>query len=76
MINTERILQEIEKTYMPLSNKCKQEFIACSKVSTFKRGDVVVSEGQFSKRPINCGRLSRAYYLKDGKISRIGLHLK
>lgn len=68
MINTERILQEIEKTYMPLSNKCKQEFIACSKVSTFKRGDVVVSEGQFSKKAyLIVEGCSRAYYLKDGK---------
>lgn len=43
-------------------------FIACSKVSTFKRGDVVVSEGQFSKKAyLIVEGCSRAYYLKDGK---------
>ncbi|GAA0876055.1 Crp/Fnr family transcriptional regulator [Wandonia haliotis] len=67
-MNTEKILNEIGGIYLPLTNECKQEFIANSKVSTFKRGEVVVREGQFSKKAyLIVEGCSRAYYLKDGK---------
>ena len=67
-MNTEKILNEIGEIYLPLNYECQQELIAYSKVSTFKRGEVVVREGQFSKKAyLIVEGCSRAYYLKDGK---------
>tara|TARA_R110000850_G_C9990883_1_gene467013 strand:- start:5109 stop:5690 length:582 start_codon:yes stop_codon:yes gene_type:complete len=67
-MNTEKIFHEIGEMYLPLSNECQQDFIAITKVSTFKRGEVVVREGQFSKKAyLIVAGCSRAYYLKDGK---------
>ncbi len=67
-MDVEKILNEIGKIYSPLSNECQQEFIVSSKISTFKRGEVVVREGQFSEKAyLIIKGCSRAYYLKDGK---------
>lgn len=67
-MDTEKTLIEIGEIYSPLTNECQEEFIANSKVSAFKRGEVVVREGQFSKKAyLIVEGCSRAYYLKDGK---------
>lgn len=67
-MNTEKILNEIGEIYSPLSKACQREFIANSKVSMFKRGEIVVRQGQFSKKAYLIVKgCSRAYYLKDGK---------
>ncbi len=67
-MNIEKILNKIGETYSPISIECQQEFIANSKISTFKKGEIVVREGQFSKKGyLIMQGCSRAYYLKDGK---------
>ncbi len=67
-MDVEKILTEIGETYSPLSNECQQEFIANSKVSTYKKGGIIIREGQFSKNAyLIIKGCSRAYYLKDGK---------
>ncbi|WP_338791773.1 Crp/Fnr family transcriptional regulator [Bernardetia sp. MNP-M8] len=67
-MNIEKILNEIGEIYSPISNECQKEFIANSKISTFKKGEIVVREGQFSKKGyLIVQGCSRAYYLKDGK---------
>jgi len=67
-MNIEKILNEIGGIYSPISNECQEEFIANSKISTFKKGQIVVREGQFSKKGyLILQGCSRAYYLKDGK---------
>ncbi|MCG6191288.1 Crp/Fnr family transcriptional regulator [Maribellus maritimus] len=63
-----KIIKNTEEIYSPLSVECRQEFIAYLKVSTFKQGELVVQEGQFSKKAYLIVKgCSRAYYLKDGK---------
>ena len=67
-MNTEKILNEISEIYAPLTNECQRDFIAISKVSTYQRGELVVREGQYSKKAyLIVAGCSRAYYLKDGK---------
>lgn len=67
-MNTEKILNEIGEKYSPLSIECQQEFIANSKIGTFRKGEIVVHEGQFSKKAyLIVQGCARAYYLKDGK---------
>lgn len=67
-MNIEKILNEIGEIYSPISIECQQEFIANSKISRFKKGEIVVREGQFSKKGFLIVQgCSRAYYLKDGK---------
>ncbi|WP_375579158.1 Crp/Fnr family transcriptional regulator [Marivirga tractuosa] len=67
-MNIEKILNKIGEIYSPISNECQQEFIANSKISMFKKGEIVVREGQFSKKGyLIMQGSSRAYYLKDGK---------
>lgn len=67
-MDIEKILNEIGHSYAPLSFECKQEFIANSKISTFKGGEVVVREGQYSKKAyLIIKGCVRAYYLKGGK---------
>lgn len=54
--------------YSPLSIECQQEFLTQSKARTFKKGEIVVREGQFSKKAyLILQGCTRAYYLKDGK---------
>ena len=67
-MNIEQILIEIGESYFPLSFDCQKEFIANSKINTFKKGEIVVREGQFSKKAyLILKGCARAYYLKDGK---------
>ncbi|WP_242205479.1 Crp/Fnr family transcriptional regulator [Aestuariivivens insulae] len=67
-MNIEKILIEIGEVYSPLTYECHQEFIANSKFVTFKKGDIIVREGQYSKKAyLIIEGCARAYYLKDGK---------
>ncbi|AXT54638.1 Crp/Fnr family transcriptional regulator [Aquimarina sp. AD1] len=67
-MNIEKILKQIGEIYSPLSNKCLQEFISNSKLITYRKGDIVVREGQYSKKVyLIIKGCARAYYLKDGK---------
>lgn len=67
-MNPEKIINEIGKIYAPLSIECQNELIANSKISNYKKGEIVVREGQFSKKAYLIVKgCSRAYYLKDGK---------
>lgn len=67
-MDSENILTEIGEIYSPLSNECQREFIANSKIDTFKKGEVVIREGQHSKKAyLIVQGCARAYYLKDGK---------
>jgi len=49
-MDIEKTLNKIGEIYSPLSNECQQELIANSKVCTFKKGEIIVREGQFSKK--------------------------
>lgn len=67
-MNSKHILTEVGKTYFPLSIECQEEFIANSRINTFKREEIVIREGQFSKKAyLIVQGCARAYYLKDGK---------
>ncbi|MFD2033588.1 Crp/Fnr family transcriptional regulator [Belliella marina] len=67
-MNTEKTINEIGELYAPLSIECRQDLVANSKISTFKRGEIVVREGQFSEKAyLIVQGCARAYYLKDGK---------
>lgn len=67
-MNSEKILNKIGEKYATLSKECQQAFIAGSKISTFSKGEIVVHEGQFSKKAYLIAQgCARAYYLKDGK---------
>lgn len=64
----EETLDSIIDTYVPLSHNCRQDILAYSKIDSFKKGEIVVREGQFSKSAyLLIKGCSRAYYLKDGK---------
>ncbi|XCF05349.1 Crp/Fnr family transcriptional regulator [Tamlana crocina] len=67
-MNIEKILNQIGEIYSPLSNECLQEFISNSELITYRKGDTVVKEGQYSKKAyLIIKGCARAYYLKDGK---------
>ncbi|UOX35210.1 Crp/Fnr family transcriptional regulator [Flavobacterium sediminilitoris] len=67
-MNSEKILNKMGEIYSPLSIQCQEDFIANSKIGTFKKGDIVVREGQFSKNAYLIVKgCARAYYLKEGK---------
>ena len=67
-MHTEKILNKIGEIYSPLSIECQQALIVNSKISTYKRGEIVIREGQFSKKAfLILEGCARAYYLKDGK---------
>lgn len=67
-MNYKEVFKTIEEAYTPLSTECQQELITNSKVCVYKKGDIVVREGQFSKKVFFIVQgCSRAYYLKDGK---------
>ena len=64
----EETLKLLGEHYSPLSEACRQAFIDQSKVVSYKKGDVIIREGQYAKK--GCLILqgcSRAYYLKNGK---------
>lgn len=67
-MNTENIISQIGELYIPLSEACQKDIVSHAKIGTFKRGEVIVREGQFSKKAYFIVQgCSRAYYLKDGK---------
>jgi CRP-like cAMP-binding protein len=67
-IDPKKILTKIGEIYSPLTPECQQELFINSKLNTFKKGDIVVREGQFSKSVYFIIKgCARAYYLKDGK---------
>ncbi|AWW30437.1 Crp/Fnr family transcriptional regulator [Echinicola strongylocentroti] len=67
-MNVESILNKVGAVYSPLSLDCQREFIARTEVKFFKKGEVVVREGQYSKKGYLIVKgCSRAYYLKNGK---------
>ncbi|AGA77019.1 Crp/Fnr family transcriptional regulator [Echinicola vietnamensis] len=67
-MNIEKILDNIGAAYSSLSPECQREFIANTTTKTFKKGTVVVREGQYSKKGYLIVKgCSRAYYLKNGK---------
>lgn len=67
-MDIEKILNEIGEIYYPFSTECQNELIENSKIVNYKKGEIVVREGQFSKKAyLIIKGCSRAYYLKDGK---------
>ncbi len=67
-MDIEKILTKTGDIYAPLSNECQQELIASSSINTFKKGEIVVREGQYSKKIyLIIQGCARAYYLKDNK---------
>lgn len=67
-MKTEDIANKIEEIHLPLSEACKQDIFGRSKMCSYKKGDVVIREGQFSKKAyLIVEGCSRAYYLKNGK---------
>lgn len=67
-MKTEDIANKIEEIHLPLSEACKQDIFGLSKMCSYKKGDVVIREGQFSKKAyLIVEGCSRAYYLKNGK---------
>ena len=64
----EKVLSTVGELYSPLSVACQKEFVSHARVATFKKGDIAVREGQFSKKAsLIVEGCARAYYLKDGK---------
>lgn len=67
-MSPEASINELASTISPLSQECQDELLANSVLKTYHKGEVVVREGQYSKKAFliieGCGR---AYYLKDGK---------
>lgn len=67
-LDLEQLLSQLENSYNPLTEDCKKEFLKNSKIKTFSKGEVVVKEGQYSKKAFLIMKgCARAYYLKDGK---------
>jgi len=67
-MNNKNFLDQIGEIYSPLSIECQQAFLTNSKLNTFKKGEIVIREGQFSKKGyLIIEGCARAYYLKDGK---------
>ncbi|MBW1298403.1 cyclic nucleotide-binding domain-containing protein [Aquimarina litoralis] len=67
-MDVDSILTAVKKSYAPLSSQCEKEFIANTKFGSYKKGEIVIKEGQFSKKAyLIIEGCARAYYLKDGK---------
>lgn len=67
-MDNKNFLDQIGEMYSPLSIESQQVFMANSKINTFKKGEIVIREGQFSKKAyLIIEGCARAYYLKDGK---------
>ncbi|MDN5215071.1 Crp/Fnr family transcriptional regulator [Fulvivirgaceae bacterium BMA12] len=67
-MNSEKILNGVGEIYSPLSIECQKDFINQSKIARYKKGEIVVREGQFSKKAcLIVQGCARAYYLKNGK---------
>lgn len=67
-VDYRKVFNTIGDLYTPLSEGCQEEFRAQTKVVFFKRGELVVREGQYSKKAHLIVRgCARAFYLKNGK---------
>ena len=67
-MNIKIILDNISERYTPLSDECQAELITSSKIRTFKKGELVVREGQYAKSAYLIAQgCARAYYLQDGR---------
>jgi len=67
-MNIQNILNKIGERYCPISKECQEELIAQTRIRTFKKSDIVIREGQYSKNAfLIIQGCSRAYYLQDGK---------
>ncbi len=67
-MNIDKVLATMGDAYSPLSIECQEELMAHSTLKTFKKGEVVAREGQYSKKAyLIIEGCARAYYLKDGK---------
>ena len=49
-MNIEETLNKIGEKYSPLSIECQQELVAHSTFNTYKKGEIVVREGEYSKK--------------------------
>lgn len=64
----EKVQDVLDGIYTPLSIECKQELIERSTFRTFHKGEIVVREGQYSKKAyLIMEGCARAFYLKNGK---------
>src|SRR5690606_27880259 len=64
----ELVFTVIGESYSPLSPECQKDLLAQAELKIFKKGEVVVREGQYSKKAyLMVQGCARAYYLKDGK---------
>lgn len=73
-MNPDLVFQQLEKSYAPLSSECKQAFLEHATMGLYKKGDVVVREGQYSKKAfLILEAVAGPTTLKTEKIFRIGL---
>lgn len=67
-MTVEEIIQKTESLFTSLPPECQQDFMEYSNIRKLEKGEVVVREGQYSKKAYfilqGC---SRSYYMKDGK---------
>ena len=64
----EEIIQKTEGVFASLPPECQQDFINHSSIRTLSKGEVVVREGQYSKKAyLILQGCSRSYYIKGGK---------
>ncbi|WP_020528879.1 Crp/Fnr family transcriptional regulator [Flexithrix dorotheae] len=67
-MNLEQTIHKIGESYHPLSIECQRKFIENSKLNFLKKGEIVVRDGEYSKKAyLIIEGCARAYYLKDGK---------
>ncbi|WP_347922780.1 Crp/Fnr family transcriptional regulator [Pontimicrobium sp. SW4] len=67
-MNKKEIINIINEKYAPLNDDCKSEFATNSRILTLKKGEILVTEGQYSdKAYFIVSGSTRAYYLNDGK---------
>lgn len=67
-MSKKEIINTISNKYAPLNSECKYDFHKASEILTFKKGETLVKEGQYSdKAYFIVSGCTRAYYLNDGK---------
>ncbi len=63
----EAIIDNINRLYYPLTKECQLELLGAIKISTLKKGSILVREGQYAdKSYYMIEGCARAFYLKDG----------
>ena len=67
-MNLAPLFTKLGNTYAPISTECQKEFIENAKIKTYDKGEIVVREGQYSRKAhLIIDGCARAYYLKDDK---------